>query len=246
MRIAVVADIHGNLDALEAVLADIKDAAPDLVINLGDCLSGPLEPAKTADRLIDLGWTTIRGNHDRELVETPAERMGRSDRGAADRIGQRHRTWLAALPVTLMVPPALFLCHGTPASDMAYLTERVAEGGSVLPARENDLIAAASGVPGRVILCGHTHIARLFRLRDGRIVANPGSVGLPGYEWDVPRPHVVEAGSPHARYLVMDRQGQDWRLDFRAIVYDWDRAAALAVANGRADWAEALASGRVG
>lgn len=246
MRIAVVADVHGNLDALEAVVADIKDAAPDLVLNLGDCLSGPLEPAKTADLLIDLDWTTIRGNHDRELVETPAERMGRSDRGTSDRIDERHRAWLAALPPTLAVPPDLFLCHGTPASDMAYLTERVTEDGSVLPARENDLFAAAGGAPGRVILCGHTHIARLFRLRDGRIVANPGSVGLPGYDWDVPRPHVVEAGSPHARYLVMDRRGRDWRFSFRAVDYDWDRAAALAASNGRADWSDALATGRVG
>ena len=126
MRIAVIADIHGNLGALEAVVADLKEVSPDLVLNLGDCLSGPLEAAATADLLIDLGWTTIRGNHDRELIETPLEQMGASDRAAAEQISAQHRVWLACLPATHLVVPDLFLCHGTPADDMVYLTERVA------------------------------------------------------------------------------------------------------------------------
>ena len=243
MRIAVIADIHGNLGALEAVVADLKEVSPDLVLNLGDCLSGPLEAAATADLLIDLGWTTIRGNHDRELIETPLEQMGASDRAAAEQISAQHRVWLACLPATHLVVPDLFLCHGTPADDMVYLTERVAADAAVLPACESDLAAAVAAAPGRIILCGHTHIARLFRLKDGRIVANPGSVGVPGYEWDVPRPHVMEAGSPHARYLVMDRKGDQWRFDFRALLYDWDAAAALARGRGRHDWARVLATG---
>ena len=172
--------------------------------------------------------------------------MGASDRGTVGRIGERHRAWLASLPPTLTVAPDLFLCHGTPANDMDYLTEQVAPDGAVLPARESDLFEAVAAAPGRVVLCGHTHIARLYRLRDGRIVANPGSVGLPGYDWDVPRPHVVEAGTPHARYLVMDRKGDQWHFEFRALVYDWEKAAAVAIANGRADWADVLATGRVG
>src|ERR1041384_2820505 len=69
MRIAVVADIHGNVRALRAVMDDLKQVAPDRVINLGDTVSGPLEAAETADVLISLAWTTIRGNHDRWLLE---------------------------------------------------------------------------------------------------------------------------------------------------------------------------------
>ncbi len=69
MRIAVVADIHGNVRALRAVMDDLKQVAPDRVVNLGDCVSGPLEAAETADVLISLAWTTIRGNHDRWLLE---------------------------------------------------------------------------------------------------------------------------------------------------------------------------------
>ena len=76
MRIAVVADIHGNVRALRAVMDDLKEVAPDRVINLGDCVSGPLEAAETADLLISLAWTTVRGNHDRQLLDCPVEQMG--------------------------------------------------------------------------------------------------------------------------------------------------------------------------
>ena len=62
MRLAVLADIHGNVRALRAVMDDLKDVAPDSVINLGDCVSGPLEAAETTDLLISLAWTTVRGN----------------------------------------------------------------------------------------------------------------------------------------------------------------------------------------
>lgn len=244
MRIAVVADIHGNLGALEAVADDIRNAASDLVLNLGDCLSGPLDAAGTADRLMDLGWVTIRGNHDRQVLQT-VESMGASDRAAAAQINEQHRAWLRTLPPVLAADPDLYLCHGTPASDVTYLTEHVLRDGAVLPAREMQMAAAIADTPGRVLLCGHTHIARLFRLRSGRIIANPGSVGCPAYQDSEPCPHVMEAGSPHARYMIMDQTEAGWRFDFRAVVYDWDRAAALARSRGREDWACALATGFV-
>ncbi len=243
MRVAIVADIHGNLGALETVIADIHQQSPDLVLNLGDCLSGPLQPRETADLLMDLNWTTIRGNHDRVVVETPPAGLGQSDRIAAEEINERHRTWLRSFPATLTAAGDLFLCHGTPTSDTAYLTECVSDDGSVHPARRADLIAATATAPGKVVLCGHTHMARLFRLPDGKIVANPGSVGLPGYEWDVPTGHTIEAGSPHARYLVMDRHADGWHFTFRALDYDWDKAAASAMRHGREDWARPLATG---
>jgi diadenosine tetraphosphatase ApaH/serine/threonine PP2A family protein phosphatase len=123
------------------------------------------------------------------------------------------------------------------------LTERVSPDGLVRPAHHLDLASAIKGVPGTIFLCGHTHIARLFRLEDGRLIVNPGSVGGPGYRADEPYPHIVEAGSPHARYLVMDQTSAGWRFDFRAVVYDWDGAAALARSKRRDDWARALATG---
>jgi predicted phosphodiesterase len=243
MRIAVLADIHGNFAALEAVLADLEGTAPDLVLNLGDCLSGPLDAAATADRLMDLGWPTVRGNHDRELTETAIDAMSQSDRAAAEQISDRHRAWLSALPATLAIEPGLFLCHGTPASDLTYLTECVTPDGLVRPAHLADLTAAVEGTSGDVILCGHTHVPRLFRLEDGRLIVNPGSVGVPGYRADEPYPHIVETGSPHARYLIMDHTRNGWCFAFRALAYDWDRASALARSRGREDWARVLATG---
>ena len=65
MRIAVIADIHGNLPALEAVLADIQHRNVDRTINLGDCVSGPLWPREVCDQLMASDNLTIRGNHDR-------------------------------------------------------------------------------------------------------------------------------------------------------------------------------------
>jgi predicted phosphodiesterase len=82
MRIAVLADIHGNLRALEAVQRDLRQQAPDLVVNLGDHLSGPLEAALTADALMSTSYVHIRGNHDRRLLDWPAEQMRPSDRAA--------------------------------------------------------------------------------------------------------------------------------------------------------------------
>jgi predicted phosphodiesterase len=242
MRIAVLADIHGNHRALEAVLLDLRRQAPDLVVNLGDCLSGPLDARATADLLIGLGWPTVRGNHDRQLLDTPIDAMGASDRAAAAAIDGRHRDWLAALPPTLRVESELLLVHGTPDSDTVYLCEDVGPAGphAAAPA---DIERRAGDVMATVILCGHSHVPRLVRTPRGRLVLNPGSVGLQAYSDETPRPHVMAVGSPHARYAVMDRTTEGWDIGFRTVEYDWDAAAAEARRAGRPDWAEALATG---
>lgn len=243
MRIAVVADIHGNLDALEAVVADLADAAPDLVVDLGDCLSGPLKPRETADRLMALGWPTVRGNHDRALVETDPAAMGPSDRHAHEALDDRHRAWLAAMPPTLRIEGELLLCHGTPTSDDTYLTETLRSAGPE-QATAAEMAERLGGLMATVVLCGHTHRPRLYRLASGQTVLNPGSVGLPAYRDETPVPHMMAAGSPHARYALMERARDGaWSFHFRAVEYDWDAAAALARRHGRLDWAEALATG---
>ena len=82
MRIAVIADIHGNLPALEAVLADIQHRDVDRTVNLGDCVSGPLWPREVCDLLMASDYLTIRGNHDRWVSRPDPARMGASDRYA--------------------------------------------------------------------------------------------------------------------------------------------------------------------
>jgi len=83
VRIAAVSDIHGNLPALEAVLADIARSHVDQVVNLGDCLSGPLWPAETCDRLMELGWPALAGNHERRMMEPGAASRDDADGFAA-------------------------------------------------------------------------------------------------------------------------------------------------------------------
>ncbi len=210
MRIAVISDIHGNDLALEAVLADIDAQGIDEIVNLGDHLSGPLNAARTAEILIGRRTAAIRGNHDRYLLTLGPARMGLSDRSAHDELDEHHLHWLAALPATLVYRDALFLCHGTPASDETYWMEALTGDGIVHMARRAEIERFADGIEHPVILCGHTHVQRALRLSGGRLLVNPGSVGCPAYDDDRPVAHKVETGSPDARYAIVERASGDW------------------------------------
>ncbi|MFJ5487674.1 metallophosphoesterase family protein [Hansschlegelia beijingensis] len=241
MRIAVVSDVHGNLPALRAVMDDIAQFAPDHVVNLGDCASGPLWPAETVDLLRELGWATVRGNHDR-LVGMSADGvgLGRSDRWTRDRLDAEQRAWLAALPPALRLGEILCV-HGRYDRDEAFLMHEVREGRVVALDRETvaeRLRIAAVGIT----LCGHSHTAGECVTADGAAAINPGSVGWPAYRNEAPA-YVCEAGSPHARYAVLDVQAGRVRTAFRTIEYDWTAAAAQAERNGRPDWGHALRTG---
>jgi len=242
MQIAVLSDIHGNVRALDAVLADAARRGIERIVNLGDILSGPLDPVGTADRLMALNLETIRGNHERQLLNLQPERMGLSDAATIGRLEPRHLEWLAALPETLWLEHDLYACHGSPASDLEYLLETVEPEGC-RPAREDEVAARLSGIHAPMILCGHTHLPRHLRLADGRQVVNPGSVGLPAYADDHPYPHAMETGTPHARYAVITRGAEGWNAELIAVAYDWQAAADDASAVGREDWARALATG---
>jgi predicted phosphodiesterase len=129
MRIAAFSDVHGNLAGLEAVLADIARRDVDLIVNLGDILSGPLQPAETADRLIPLNLPTIRGNHERQLLDLTPDRMNRSDQYAHAQLTGAHLAWLAGLPEDAWLSEDVYACHGTPNSDLAYLLQTVEASG---------------------------------------------------------------------------------------------------------------------
>jgi diadenosine tetraphosphatase ApaH/serine/threonine PP2A family protein phosphatase len=83
------------------------------------------------------------------------------------------------------------------------------------------------------------------RLGDGRLVVNPGSVGVPGFSYNVPYPHRIEAGTPDARYAVLELADGAWRVTFRHVPYDHEAMAAIARANGYREFAAALATGWV-
>lgn len=243
MRFAVIADIHGNRLALDAVLADIAALGVTEIVNLGDCLSGPLEAGRTADRLMELDLPTVRGNHDRWLVENDPATMGPSDVVAFRELDARHLDWLAGLPPTLTLWDDVFLCHATPESDTTYWLDRLGADAAMRLRPLAEIEAAAEGIDASLILCGHTHIPRAVRLRDGRLVVNPGSVGCPGYTDEAPVPHIVQAGAPDASYAILEQTAGGWSVTFRLVPYDSEAAAAQARRHGRDDWADALSTG---
>ncbi len=248
MRLAVIADIHGNVLALDAVLADIAAQGIERIVNLGDVVSGPLWPRETAERLMPLNLPTVRGNHDRWVATTPRGEQYPSDAFAYDELTAGQRDWLGELPMMLNLDIeglAIRCFHATPGDDNTYLMHRVAEGGMVPEAAGRVAARLGDAGPAGLVLCGHTHQARVMALPGGLLVVNPGSVGQPAYaDPTPPHPHVSEAGSPHARYAVVTIEGGAVAsVDLKLVAYDWRAAAARADSLGRTDWAHALATG---
>jgi len=212
MRIATLNDIHGNLPALEAVLADVEAAGVDRIVLGGDVALGPM-PRQTLDRLFDLGdrVVALHGNGDRELVSVfdgspPDPSTTDAWREAAGWAGhsleRRHRDYLAGLPPTLTlevdgVGEVLF-CHATPRNDLEVFTEASPD------ARVAPMFA---GVRSDLVVCGHTHMQFDRRIGDVRVV-NAGSVGMPYAE-------------PGAYWLLLGPGVQ-----LRRTAYDLDGAAA--------------------
>lgn len=235
--LAVLSDIHGNLPALEAVIADAQAAGATRFVNLGDSLSGPLWPAETAALLMCLDWPTIAGNHERQLLTDTPERMNASDRFARAALDDAQLDWLAAQPVTLSLD-GIRLVHGTRRSDVEQLLETVEPTG-LRAATDAEIAARLGGEPARLTLCGHSHLPAVRTLGDDRTVANPGSVGLQAYREDLPYPHAAQTGDPRARYALV----RDLQVELRAVAYDHARAAQKAEREGRSDWEIALRTG---
>ncbi|KIF00461.1 phosphoesterase [Streptomyces sp. RSD-27] len=194
-RVAVLSDVHGVLPALEAVLAEPEVGAADRIVLTGDITAGP-QPAEVLDLLTGLGdhvvW--ISGNADRELVEY---RRGQRDSipdpigpWAASQLREDHLDLLGSLPrsLTLSVDGLgeVLFCHATPRDD-----EEIVLVDSRLDRWEEVFDGLDAGI--RTVVCGHTHMP-FVRLAHGRLVINPGSVGMPygrtGAHWALLGPGV--------------------------------------------------------
>ena len=205
MRVAALYDVHGNLPALEAVLAELEREQPDAIVIGGDVVSGPM-PRETLEMILALGDQVafVLGNADRwfldvydGLVEPEAE-----DAWLIDELDASHREFFAALPRRLVIDvdglgPVLF-CHGSPRSEDEIITA-ITEVERLEPMLED--------VEEHVVVCGHTHVQFDRCIATTRVV-NAGSVGMP-YE-DV----------PGARWAIL---GPD--LELRRTPYDRERAA---------------------
>jgi putative phosphoesterase len=235
MRLAVISDIHGNLVALEAVLADIEHHAPDVIVNLGDCVTSPLWPRETFELLDTLALPTVRGNHDRLVAHPEPESLNRSVSFTIDSLEREQRNALGALPPTLQIDDDVLAVHGRPARDDKYLLERKVDGQLRLVA--GDVLAERIGASrAGLVLCGHSHHQHMASTPDGRIVLNPGSVGCPRYADDTD-PRTTEASSPHARYAVATRRAGGWSFQMIALDYGWEPVLERARINARPDWA---------
>jgi predicted phosphodiesterase len=199
MRIAIVSDIHGNRTAFDAVLADLHETSPDIVLHGGDLADSGSGGAEIVDQIRDLGWPGVAGNTD-ELLTTPdpfeefarqAPHLGAlwstlREMAAANRaaLGEERLAWLRGLP-RVHVQESVALVHAVPGTTWRSPQADASDG---------DLASAYRGLDRSLVVYGHIH--KPFVRHLGHVtVINSGSVGMP-YD-----------GDPRAAYAVIDGGG---------------------------------------
>jgi putative phosphoesterase len=226
MRIAIVSDIHGNLTALDAVLADLRQTSPDLILHGGDLADGGASPVEIVDRIRELGWQGVMGNGDEMLTSpesleefashssappslwTAVREMAAATREA---LGEERIGWLRGLPPTQIHDPVA-LVHASPESPWRAPAPE---------ASEAELEAVYSPLGQPIAVYAHIHRSYVRRVA-GMIVANTGSVSL-SYDHDC-----------RAAYLLLDES----EPSIRRVEYDVDRELKALAACGlpHADW----------
>jgi putative phosphoesterase len=211
VRVGALYDVHGNLPALTAVLAEVDTLGVDVIVAGGDVASGPM-PAETLDALRERNTVFVRGNADRVLDlrgANDSETWVQARHWVAARLGEERLTFLSTLPLDLSLEldqlGTVRFCHGAPGSDELTITKLTPD------ERLRGLLA---GVDERVVVCGHTHV-QFDRIVDEIRVVNAGSVGFP-YE-----------AEPAAYWALL---GSD--VELRRTDYDVDAAVAAIVASG--------------
>ncbi len=208
MRIALIADIHGNLHALEAALAHIEKLRVDRTVVLGDIVVGAPDSLACWQRIKALRCPTLRGNHERYVFDLGTER-GKPEwsqpqfgpvQAAAAQLGETTRRELAALPTTIRLPETsdILFVHGSARNDTDL----------VFPYTSDDeLVPMFADTTERWLIRGHNHYAGV-RLWGDRKVITVGSVGLP------------LDGTPTAQFSLLERTTADWSLQQFSVPYD--------------------------
>jgi len=204
LRVAALYDIHGNLSALEAVLAEVEREGVDAIVIGGDIASGPPQPREVVELVRSLpNVHCIRGNADRLFDEEFA-----GDEGLGwllERIDDEQARWLASLPFSVVLDDALYV-HATPLDDTTIVTELTTD---------EKLEGLLREVEQPRVVAGHTHM-QLERRVGEKLFVNAGSVGWP-YE-----------GTPGSYWAILDRD----RVELRRTDYDRERAAELVRTSG--------------
>lgn len=245
MRIAVISDIHSNVYALESVLKDLDKYNVDLKINLGDIFYGPIAPRKTYDVLIKNDFLTIRGNQDRQIYE---EANDKSQSNATmqfviNNLGEEPIEWLKSLSFDKHIGSDIYVCHGSPTSDLEYLLENV-DAGFAQIRNDKDILDKLNDETAQLILCGHSHTPRVVKLSSGQLIVNPGSVGLQAYNDEEPNVRVMENYCPFASYSILENNNEEWIVNQIKVPYNYELAAKEARKRNRDDWAGFLTTGR--
>ncbi|AWN24608.1 metallophosphoesterase [Deinococcus irradiatisoli] len=219
MRVAVLSDVHGNAFALEAVLEEVREAAPDAILNLGDQIEGAADPAQAYALQAALGAVEVRGNNEEKLWpggrRTPLSR----EYGAwlEPQLPAEALAHLAALPLCARLDE-VYLCHGTPQSaweSLLWVWQAGTDGGFYRSRDPRELRRLVAPLGAAVVVCGHTHRPGSTRVGD-TLVVNSGAVS-----------DQVD-GDPRARWTLLERRAGHWSTDFRAVTYDVAGAVAWA------------------
>ena len=227
-RIGLISDIHGNLLALEAVLAELDREELDGLVCLGDVAVGP-QPAETLARVRELGCPVVKGNWDDwfcdgippaddeiggKLVEIGEFWTGQLSAGELESI----RGFSPTVELDLGDGDTALCFHGSPSSNMV----------GIYSSTPDEVLRQILGdVRARILLCGHTHLQMLRRYEQA-VVVNPGSVGLPFSDW---APNTIRI-APWAEYGILGYDEGKLRFDLRRTAYDVDALLRLSLESG--------------
>ena len=236
MRVALIADIHGNLAALEAVLADFARDSPDQIVCLGDVAATGPQPREVLRRLRALGGPVIQGNTDAFLLgrqsspddDETTRRFDEIDRWCAAQLAPEDLDYLRTFRPTVELPledGARLLCyHGSPRNYDDVISATTPE---------PELAQVLGGARATVMAGGHWHFQMLRRYEDV-ILLNPGSVGL---AYDT-RPDGARRHPPRAEYALLAAEGGRLSIDLRRVPYDREATLREIFARGlpHAEW----------
>ncbi len=242
-KTAIISDIHANSWALKEVLRDIKNRNIVEILNLGDSLYGPLDPKGTFELLTKNNIKSISGNQDRFIIEninkiTPIPTLEYVKKS----IDNNAINWLKELPFDL-IHKNIYCCHGNPSNDSIALLEKI-NIDYVDVQTNTEIEITLSNIKENIVVCGHSHIPRMLKIKN-KIIINPGSIGLPAYDDELPVPHKMESLTPHAKYAIIDIKDNRTTIELISVDYDFEKPASIAEKNNRKDWAKWIRTGRV-